>query len=313
MTIDRRRFLRDLTAGLAAPVLLPALGRAQTAAPSGSITLLHTNDTHSRIDPFPEGSGKLAGLGGVARRATLIRQVRRSQPHTLLLDGGDFFQGTPYFNRFRGEVEVKALSALGYDVVTIGNHDLDIGTDGLEAALAHARFDLVNCNYEFAPELALGERVKRYVVREVGGVRVGVFGLGVALEGLVNLKLCPGVRYRDPIQAARAAVEELRLERGCHMVVALTHLGHRGVLGEPGDLDWPRQVAGVNYVVGGHTHTFLEAPINIRCARSGWQTLVMQVGYGGVNVGRADFVVERGKPQLKRAALIGVGGMPTYA
>jgi len=305
--LDRRNFLRTLATGVATPLLIPALGRARDEAPSGTITLLHTNDTHSRIDPFPAGSGSQAGRGGVARRASLIRRVRQHNPNTLVLDGGDFFQGTPYFNRFKGEVEVKALSALSYDAVTIGNHDLDIGTDGLDQALAHASFDLVNSNYEFDPALPLAKRVKRYIVREVGGVRVGIFGLGVALEGLVNLKHCPGVKYRDPVQTARAVVEELRLQHGCHMVVALTHLGHRGVLGEPGDLDWPREVEGVNYVVGGHTHTFLDAPINIRHTRSGWQTLVMQVGFGGVNLGRADFVVDRGTAKLKHASLLSVG------
>lgn len=313
MSLSRRDFIRGagaaglalpMTAGLASPAQAQG-ATAQTVDQVGTITILHTNDTHSRMEPFHKGSGRYAGHGGVARRASLIKAVRAAQPNTLVLDGGDFFQGTPYFNRFHGALEVKALSALGYDAVTIGNHDFDLGPDGLAAALEHKRFSVVSSNYKIShPQLA--PHVQPYLVKNFGPIKVGVFGLGVALDGLVNPRLSQGVVYQDPIMAAQEAVEVLRVDHGVHMVVALSHLGFRGVLGEPGDLDWPRQVKGVNYVVGGHTHTFLDAPRSISHARGGWETLVMQVGFAGINLGRADFDVRHGTPRLRYSRVMGV-------
>ncbi len=313
MSLDRRRFLRGIGVAAGSAVAGPLIRIARASeAPSDTITLLHTNDTHSRIDPFPNGTGRNAGMAGVARRATLIRQVRARHPHTLVLDGGDFFQGTPYFNRFKGALEVQTLSAMGYDAVTLGNHDLDLGVDGLVTALKHRRFDLVSANYEIEHP-GLAPEVKPYTVKQLGRVKVGIFGLGVALDGLVNPKLCQGMRYIDPVHAARAAVEELRVDHGVHMVVALSHLGYHGVLGEPGDLDWAKEVKGVDYVVGGHTHTFLDAPRSVRYGRGGWETLVMQVGFAGINMGRADFDVREGTPRLRYSSIVGVGGRAVLA
>ncbi|MFH1807323.1 MAG: metallophosphatase [Pseudomonadota bacterium] len=313
MTLGRRRFLHGLAAGAGSVVAGPLIRVARASEPVvGTVTLLHTNDTHSRIDPFPEGSGRHANRGGVARRTSLIRRVREVWPETLVLDGGDFFQGTPYFNRFKGEIEVKTLQAMGYDAVCIGNHDFDLGVEGLVAAMKHGRFPLLNANYEIQNP-ALRPLVKPYIVKQLGAVRVGVFGLGVALDGLVNPKQCQGVSYRDPVAAARAAVEELRVDHGAHMVVAVSHLGFNGVLGEPGDQDWPREVKGVDYVVGGHTHTFLDAPRGVRYGRGGWETLVMQVGFAGINVGRADFDISAGTPRLRYAGVVGVGGPAVLA
>lgn len=308
--LSRRDFLRGAGAGLALPFAasLPAVLHAKTGPGSkvATITILHTNDTHSRMYPFAKGSGRYAGRGGVARRASMINAVRARQPNMLLLDAGDFFQGTPFFNRFHGEVEVRAMSALGYDVTTIGNHDFDLGPDGLAKALEHKRFSVVSSNYTIThPQLA--PHVQPYLLRQFGQVKVGIFGLGVALDGLVNPRLSHGVSYRDPIMAAKEAVEILRLDHGANMVIALSHLGVRGSLGEPGDLDWPREVKGVDYVVGGHTHTFMDAPRSLRFARGGWETVVMQVGFAGINLGRADFDVRQGTPRLRYSRVMGVG------
>jgi 5'-nucleotidase len=303
MTFTRRHFL--LGALAAAPLARTRRARAQPPAPA-TVTLLHTNDTHSHLDPLPRDKGPLSGRGGIARRARLIKTVREHNPNTLVLDGGDSFQGTPYFNRFKGTLEFELMSMAGYDVVAVGNHDLDAGVEGLATAARHARFSLV-ASYRVAGT-ALEGLVQSRVVRELGGVKVGLFGLGVVLEGLVNPRHCQGVVYVDPVEAARGEVDALR-DQGCDIVVALSHLGYRGFSGEPGDLHWPQRVAGVDYVVGGHTHTFLERPEVVR-GPGGWETSVMQVGFAGVALGRADIHLD-GRRRVRIAATsLDVGAAP---
>src|SRR5687768_6845848 len=189
------------------------------------ITILHTNDTHSQIDPLPANDKLYPGKGGVARRATLVKRVRKENPNTLLIDGGDVFQGTPYFNFYKGEVEYKAMSEIGYDVGTLGNHEFDNGVEALAAAMQYAEFDLVSANYDVRGT-PLESKVKQYVVREIEGVRIGLFGLGISPVGLITPANFKGVTYRDPVVAAREVVKTLRQTERCSMVVAMTHLGY---------------------------------------------------------------------------------------
>src|SRR5918993_3067361 len=202
--ITRRTFL---TASAAFGATLVAQARYALAAET-VITILHTNDTHSQIDPLP-ANDRNAGKGGVARRATLVKRVRKENPNTLLVDAGDVMQGTPYFNFYRGEVEYKAMSAIGYDAGTLGNHEFDNGVAALAAALQFANFDLVSANYDVRGT-ALESKVKRYVIRRVGGVRVGLFGLGISPTGLITPANFKGITYQDPIVAAREVVGILR-------------------------------------------------------------------------------------------------------
>src|SRR5687767_1917172 len=157
-----RFFPVDSVEAFLAPLLEPAAGETL-------ITILHTNDTHSQIDPIGESDRQFAGKGGVARRATLVKRIRKENPNTLMVDGGDVFQGTPYFNFYKGEVEYKSMSMIGYDVGTLGNHEFDNGVDSLATALQFARFDLVSANYDVRGT-PLESKVKRYVVREIKGV-----------------------------------------------------------------------------------------------------------------------------------------------
>ncbi len=256
--------------------------------PDGSVRLvvLHTNDTHSRMDPFPMDGGRFQGLGGAARRATLIRRVRDANEHVLLLDSGDIFQGTPYFNFFGGELEFRAMTAMGYDVATLGNHDFDNGVDGLVAMLPEAGFQFVSANYDVSGS-ALAGHVEPYTIREFGGVRVGIFGLGIAFDKLVLASLHEGVVHTDPVEAARTACRELR-DRGCSLVVCLSHLGYRyGDPDRPSDRTLAAAVPEIDLILGGHTHTFLDEPHVLEQGRSGF-TLVNQVGWGGMRVGRID-------------------------
>lgn len=255
------------------------------------LTILHTNDTHSQIDPLPAGD-KYAGRGGVARRATLVKQARAAQPNTLLVDAGDACQGTPYFNLYKGEVEFKAMSALGYDAMTLGNHEFDNGVDALANALQYTNFPVVNANYQIKGT-KLEPIVKPYVVKEVAGLRVGIFGLGVTLEGLNAPATFRGVVYQDPVETARQTVKRLQLAEGCHFVLCLSHLGYYpDSTTQLGDTQLAAQVDGIDFIVSGHSHTFMDAPVAVR-QPSGKETVVFQVGKSGIFLGRVDFLVSR--------------------
>lgn len=293
MNATRRDFLKGTVS--AAPLLL--LPKRSLGASKGRFSLYHTNDTHSRIEPFERGP--YAGLGGVARRAAFLRQAREKETPHLVVDGGDLFQGTPWFNKFQGELDMKMLHLLGYDAMVLGNHEFDSGIEQLRKAMNQApQLQVLSANYD-ATRTPLADRLKGHHVFHKGPFKVGVFGLSIALEGLVNQKMCQGVVYTDPREAARASVQELR-EQGCDLVIALSHLGHEGYQGEVGDVDWPKDVAGVDYVVGGHTHTFLEKPLMVPARGSEWETPVLQVGHSGLWVGEANFEVSARRATLRQ-------------
>jgi len=273
---------------LAEPLLLPSRGETL-------ITILHTNDTHSQIDPVPPNDKLYPGKGGVARRATLVKRVRRQNPNTLLIDAGDVFQGTPYFNFYKGEVEYKAMSAIGYDAGTLGNHEFDNGVDALAAALKFANFDLLSANYDVRGT-ALEGRVKKYSVRTVAGVRIGLFGMGISPVGLITPANFKGITYQDPIVAVREVVNALRTTERCSLVIGMSHLGYYPTPkeGEVGDSQVAASIDGIDFIASGHNHTFMAEPVSVR-QPSGSETLIFQVGKSGIFVGRMDFKVRRGR------------------
>jgi len=275
-------------ASLAAPLLRPFAGETL-------ITILHTNDTHSQIDPLPDNDKDYPNKGGVARRATLVKRVRKENPNTLLIDAGDVFQGTPYFNFYKGEVEYKSMSLIGYDAGTLGNHDFDNGVDDLAAALKFANFDIVSTNYDLRGT-ALEARVKPYLVRVVGGIKIGLFGLGISPEGLITPENFKGVKYLDPVRMTRGVVKLLREQERCSLVVGMSHLGYYENPREKqiGDSQLAAQVDGIDFIASGHTHTFMQKPV-LQKTPSGSDTIIFQVGKSGIYVGRIDFTVRDGK------------------
>lgn len=284
---SRRRFLRTL--GGAGLLLAGSTGfppELIAARRNRSLTILHTNDTHSRIDPFPAGDPKFPGMGGVARRAELIRRIRSEHEHVLLLDSGDFFQGTPYFNLFGGEVELKAMSQMGYDAATLGNHDFDNGADGLAMQMKHASFPILNCNYTLG-DSPLNGLIKPWKIFRKGPFRIGVFGIGIELEGLVNRSMTQGVRYNEPVAAAQKTASYLKLEEHCHLVVCLSHLGYRYNDSKVSDMILAASTRHIDLILGGHTHTFLDTPVYEKNP-DGKQVLIAQSGWGGVRLGRID-------------------------
>jgi len=303
--INRRRFLKSslitgaalaLPSSLISPKLWSALAAPLLDVAAGEvlITILHTNDTHSQIDPVSESDKQWAGKGGVARRATLVKRIRKENSNTLMVDAGDVFQGTPYFNFYKGEVEYKSMSLIGYDVVTLGNHDFDNGVNALAAAMKFANFDFVSTNYDVRGTV-LEARVKPYAVRTLGGVRIGLFGLGISPDNLITPQNFQGVKYMDPVQMARGVVRLLREQEKCQLVVGMSHLGYYANPrnNEIGDTQVAAQVSGIDFIASGHTHTFMEKPV-LQKNPAGKDTIIFQVGKSGIYVGRVDFKMKDG-------------------
>lgn len=309
--MDRRSFLSTLGASAAASSLplraLPDSGAASASAPAaGRVTLLHTNDTHSRIEPFGPGNGQLSGRGGMARRATLVKQLRAQMGNVLLLDAGDVFQGTPYFNRYKGVLDYRLMSLVGYDAATLGNHDFDNGVEGLLAAMEAATFPFVNCNFDLKGAPALARRVQPWLVKELPGVKVGITGVGVDFKGLVAPKNHAGVTWMDPVASLKPVVAHLRDREKVDLVVVISHLGHDLKGYQIDDLTLASRLPGVDVIIGGHSHTFLEEPIKVPQAQG--ETMVFQVGFGGVNLGRMDFALAKGQVRASAGSVLPVLG-----
>jgi 5'-nucleotidase len=300
--MNRRNFVR--TGALGATAL--GLGLQGCSPASGKrITILHTNDVHSHIDPFPASHTRFPNMGGVARRASLIASIRDENPNTLLLDAGDIFQGTPYFNFYGGELEYRLMNRMGYDAATLGNHDFDNGLQGLLAQLPNAEFEFVTANYDFTNTLLEG-RFRPYRVFVRDGIRIGVFGLGVELKGLVLEALYGETNYLDPIEMATEVTRKLREEETCDLVICLSHLGHTYAdTQRVSDQVLAARTAGIDLIIGGHTHTFMdeaEKAIN----KAGEHVLIQQVGCYGVRLGRVDFDLFPDGSRATASASLGV-------
>jgi len=261
------------------------------------ITILHTNDVHSRIEPFPMDGSKTAGMGGAAPRAALIDSIRAINPNVLLLDAGDMWQGTPYFNFFDGEVEYKVMNQMKYDAATLGNHDFDIGIEGLAKQLPTAQFAVLNANYDFS-ETMLHGKIEPYKIFNKGEVKIGVFGIGIELKGLVSENNYGKIRYNDPIKAANDTAALLKKELGCQLVICLSHLGFKYATEKVSDEKLAASTSNIDLILGGHTHTFFDKPEEYKNAE-GKSVLINQVGWAGIMLGRVDFHFK--KMTLKKA------------
>ena len=302
--MKRREFIQQGTA-VATLVGLGGLGlQSYKASSVKKITILHTNDVHSHIDPFGPEDGRNANKGGVARRATLVESIRKENPNTLLLDAGDIFQGTPYFNYFGGELEFKLMSMLKYDLATIGNHDFDNGIEGLYAQLPHADFEFVSANYDFSNTI-MDTHVKPYKIFIKDGVKIGVFGLGIELSGLVDKKMYKETVYHNPIEVAQDMSRILKEEHNCHLIICLSHIGYyyKKNPNRVCDLNLARATKNIDLIIGGHTHTFLPKP-TVEKNIEGKNVLVNQVGAYGLYLGKVDFYFESGQPTKGEGATI---------
>jgi 5'-nucleotidase len=286
--MDRRKFIQSSGLAFGGLIVSPQLLTTPNLKKTTKITILHTNDTHSNIDAFPPNHAKYANLGGVSRRHELIQKIRSEEENVLLLDAGDIFQGTPYFNRFGGVLEMKLMSHLGYDAATMGNHDFDGGMDGFLKAKEFANFPFLCSNYDFKNTILDGQ-TKSYQIFEKSGVKIGVFGLGVELNGLVSDSQFKETKYLNPIEIAQESIKKLK-EAKVDLIICLSHLGYEYATEKISDRKLAQKTDGIDLIIGGHTHTFLEKP-TVEYNLGGKITLVNQVGWAGVQLGRVDFYV----------------------
>ncbi len=300
--MKRRNFIQKSTVATAFLTLGGFSLQSFAAKNTKHITILHTNDVHSHIDPFPSTDSRYPNQAGVARRATLVEAIRKENPNTLLLDAGDIFQGTPYFNFYGGELEFKLMSMLKYDAATIGNHDFDNGIDGLFSQLPHAQFDFLSANYDFK-NTVLNSHIKPYKIFIKDDIKIGVFGLGVELEGLVDPKMYKETLYLDPIEIAQDMSRILKEDEKCDLVICLSHLGYHYKNEKISDLVLASKTKNIDLIIGGHTHTFLPKP-TVTKNSVGENVLVNQVGCYGINLGRIDFYFDNNKNIAKKGKSI---------
>ena len=284
--MNRKTFIKNSIYGSAAVGL--ALNNFSCSSHK-NITILHTNDVHSHVEPFSKDHSEFPNKGGFERRATLISEIRRQNTNTLLFDAGDIFQGTPYFNFYGGEIEFKLMSMLGYDAVTIGNHDFDNGIDGLDKQLPNAKFDIISSNYDFKNTI-LESKISNYKIYNKSGVKIGVFGLGIELEGLVSKDLYKETKYLDPIDIANDTAKKLKETENCDLVICLSHLGYKyeKFPNKVSDLNLAKSTKNIDLIIGGHTHTFMNKPVVVKNNVEN-DVLINQVGCFGLYLGRIDF------------------------
>ena len=287
--LNRKKFIRQAALSAGAMMVGPSIVSATEYFNPLKLTILHTNDVHSRLEPFPMDGGRNQGLGGVAARALLISQVRAEEEHVLLLDAGDIFQGTPYFNIYKGEPEIKAMAAMKYDACTIGNHDFDAGMENLATQLTnHANFPMVVSNYDFTGT-PMEHKTQPYKIFKKGKLKIGVFGVSIEGKGLIPDSLFGATKYLDPVQKANEMADQLKRNEGCDMIICLSHLGNQYKGSSTvSDEVLAKETENVDLIIGGHTHTFLDNPIVYK-NKKGDDVIVNQVGFAGIILGRLDF------------------------
>ncbi|MBK7956962.1 MAG: metallophosphatase [Bacteroidetes bacterium] len=299
--LTRRKFLKISTlSSVYALGIMDPLSLLAKEDRLEKLTILHTNDVHSRIDPFV--GGKYDGMGGVAQRLEIIQSIRKSEKNVLLLDCGDIFQGTPYFNLYGGELEIKAMSQLGYDAGTLGNHDFDNGIEGFVKQMPHANFPFINGNYSFQDTLLEG-KIAPYKIISKGNIKIGIIAVGIELKGLVPDKLFGNIRYEDPIAYANATAKFLKEEKKCDLVICLSHLGYKYDARKISDIILAKESKNIDIILGGHTHTFLNEPQEQKNAAEK-VVLVNQVGFGGIILGRIDVFFDKNLKHFKNNSLL---------
>lgn len=289
--MNRRRFIRNVTAGTAGLSLGTLPFNLLANDDFATITILHTNDIHAHIEPFSSSNKRYANKGGLARISQLAKNEREINPNTLLFDAGDMFQGTPYFNYFKGELIFKVMSSAGYDLGTIGNHEFDNGLQGILEPLPNANFPLITSNYDFSDTILAG-KFDRYQIFERQGIKIGVYALSIELDGLVGRKNYGNTIYNNPVTVALEMEKFLKLEEECDLVVCLSHLGLKYNHNKVSDLVIAAETSLTDLIIGGHTHTYLEEPL-VEKNKAGNPVIVNQAWWGGMMLGKIDFVFDR--------------------
>ena len=269
---------------------LTALFCLTARAQQKRLMLVHTRDTHSCVEPVSKNFSDTAQAdkGGFMRRAALLNQLRKEHPDLLLLDCGDFSQGSAYYNLYHGEVEVKLMNSMKYDACTIGNHEFDYGLDNLARLINMANFPFVCCNYDFTGT-PCEHLVKPYIVIERAGARVGIFGICPQPEGLITKSNYEPMQYIDPAVAAQPVIDTLRQKEHCELVICLSHLGWSK--GKGYDPDFISQTTGIDLLLGGHTHTYFTHPERA-FDKAGHEVMVDHMGKNARFIGTMEIELE---------------------
>lgn len=297
LLMNRRKFIKNLAVGSAGIGLASVPYELLASDEFVTISILHTNDIHCHIEPFTGSDERYANKGGLARISELVRQTRKENPNTLLFDAGDMFQGTPYFNYFKGELILKVMSSIGYDAGTIGNHEFDNGLQGIYDPLPHAKFPIINSNYDFSDTI-LASKFPQWKTFIRSGVKTGVYGLGIELKGLVADKNYGTTKYNDPLKVALQMESFLRNEEKCDLVVCLSHLGYKYNENKISDVVLAENTFYTDLIIGGHTHTYLEKPEELK-NKAGEPVILNQAWWGGLVLGKIDFIFEHSRHKKK--------------
>lgn len=287
---NRREFLKTMLSAGAVLGLSLSPFKSFAKEKYTKLTILHTNDVHSQIEPFPLNDPKYPGLGGCARRAKLINKIRMQEKNVLLFDAGDSFQGTPYFNYFKGELEFKLMSKMGYNASTIGNHEFDFGIENIALQLKNVNFPLIISNYDLK-NTALNGKTLTHKIYQVDGLKIGVFGLGIELEGLVNPQLYKKTVYLEPLKKADEMSYLLKKKYNCDIIICISHLGYSYKENNiVSDIKIAESTKYIDLIIGGHTHTFLDKAVRVKNYYNK-ETIIVQAGWAGIVLGRLDFYI----------------------
>lgn len=256
------------------------------------LVILHTNDTHSQVEPTENSNLKTANMGGYARRMGVIEKIRSEEKNVLLFDAGDFSQGTPYFNFFNGRVEIDALNRMQYDAGTLGNHEFDNGIDTLAVILKNARFPLISSNYELE-NTPIKNHIQPYLILKKFGLKIGIMALNVDPKSLIIESNYRGLVYRDPIEKAKETSAFLKNKQKCDLVICLSHLGSDSTAIDVNDFTIAHQTKHIDIILGGHSHSLLE---NTKTNNAeGKKVIIAQMGKSGLYLGRIDIELEKKK------------------
>ncbi|MBE50943.1 MAG: metallophosphatase [Flavobacteriales bacterium] len=282
---NRRRFIKNIGLASTALFINPNILYSHLVNKNARLTIIYTNDMHSRIEPFD--SGKFKGFGGMSQRSSIIKEIKKNVENLLILDAGDIFQGTPYYNIYKGEAEISMMNKIGYDAATIGNHEFDFGLKELSNQIKKSNFPFIISNYNFV-NTVLNNLTVKYKIFNKSGIKIGVFGLGVELKGLVPKKLYEDTIYLDPLVTAAEYSFLLKNKYKCDFIICLSHLGYTYNSDKVSDIILAKNSTNIDLIIGGHTHTFLNEPKIVKNL-IGDNVNIVQAGWGGIQIGRIDY------------------------
>ena len=254
------------------------------------LVILHTNDTHSQVEPTEKSTLKTANMGGYTRRMGVINQIRSTEKNVILVDAGDYSQGTPYFNFFNGRVEVDAMNRMKYDAITLGNHEFDNGIDTLAVVLKKAQFPILSSNYKL-DKTSLSDLVKPYLILERGGLRIGILALDVNPKSLIIENNYKGLVYEDPIEKANKISNLLKKKKKCDVIICLSHLGADTTKADVNDFEIAHKTRYIDVIIGGHSHSMI-TNTTVKDA-AGKPIVIAQMAKSGLFLGRVELEVEK--------------------